>query len=95
MWDGALWDHCNKQVRKKTSELKEAFIKKIVINERDVYKRQGLASVAAARGYKMVIVMPDTMSVERRNMMKAYGASLVLTAVSYTHLDVYKRQPMS
>ena len=39
----------------------------------------GLASVAAARGYKMVIVMPDTMSVERRNMMKAYGASLVLT----------------
>lgn len=39
----------------------------------------GLACVAAARGYKMVIVMPDTMSVERRNMMKAYGASLVLT----------------
>ena len=39
----------------------------------------GLASVAAARGYQVVIVMPDTMSVERRQLMKAYGARLVLT----------------
>ena len=39
----------------------------------------GLASVAAARGYRIVIVMPDTMSVERRQLMKAYGAELVLT----------------
>ena len=39
----------------------------------------GLASVAAARGYRMIIVMPETMSVERRQLMKAYGAQLVLT----------------
>ncbi len=39
----------------------------------------GLASVAAARGYRIIIVMPETMSVERRQLMKAYGADLVLT----------------
>ena len=39
----------------------------------------GLSAVAAARGYRMVVVMPDSMSVERRQLMKAYGAELVLT----------------
>ncbi len=43
------------------------------------HRNRSCASVAAARGYRIIIVMPETMSVERRQLMKAYGAELMLT----------------
>ena len=52
----------------------------------------GLAAVAAARGYKVILTMPETMSVERRNLLKAYGAQVVLTKTALSPASSRTRQ---
>lgn len=62
--------------RERTGRLQPGFV---IIEPTSGNTGIGLASVAAARGYRVILVMPETMSVERRRLMKAYGAEIVLT----------------